>query len=91
MVKSRVVSVSRGLRMGWFCSFCKNSLRTFCLLTLLQVPVVLCASAAQVYQIGDDVPAGDEDLMWVDRNPYFEAAMTLFRIEDTEDHEDYLL
>ena len=77
--------------MGWFCSFCKNSLRTFCLLTLLQVPVAFCASAAQVYQIGDDVPAGDEDFMWVDRNPYFEAAMTLFHIKDTEDHEDYLL
>ena len=77
--------------MGWFFSFCKDSLRTFCLLTLLQVPVTFCASAAQVYQIGDDVPDGDEDFMWVDRNPYFEAAMTLFHIKDTEDHEDYIL
>ena len=51
----------------------------------------LYASTAQVYEIGEDVPAGDENLMWLDRNPYFEAAMSLFHIEDTEEHEDYLL
>lgn len=44
-----------------------------------------------MYEIGEDVPGGDENFMWIDRNPYFEAAMALFHIEDTEEHDDYPL
>jgi len=60
-------------------------------LLLFNVVPASCASSAQVYQIGDEVNANNEDYMWVDRNPYFDAAMLLFNIEDTEKHDDYYL
>ena len=55
------------------------------------LPVALCASDAEVYEIGVDVDGTDENLMWVDRNPYFDAAMALFHIVDTEEHDDHYL
>lgn len=63
-------------RMGFFCC-------------LFNLPFTLGASSAVVYEIGNDVATGGEDFMWVDRNPYFEAAMALFNIEDTQNHDYY--
>ena len=54
MVMARVVEFVKRASHG-FLSFCKDSLRVYCLLTLLQVPAALCASTAQVYEIGNDV------------------------------------
>ena len=90
MVMARVVEFVKRASLG-FLSFCKDTLRIYCLLVLLQVPLALCASTAQVYEIGDDVPGGNENLMWIDHNPYFDAAMALFNIVDTEEHDEYYL
>ena len=88
MVSTRVVDfvkrASRGLLY-----ICHDAWLVSLVLVLWNVSAAFAASTAQVYEIGTD--CDNEDLMWVDHNPYFDAAMVLFNIEDTEGHEEYYL
>ena len=91
MVMARVVQfVKRAPRGFLFCRW--DMLSIFIQLILISfLPVALCASDAEVYEIGVEVDGNDENLMWVDRNPYFDAALTLFHVVDTEEHDDHYL
>ena len=86
MVMARpVVVLKRALRgfcYAFRCYAVRNAGCISCVLILSNAHPALCASTAQVYEIGDEVPGNDENYMWVDRNPYFETAMTLFHIEE---------
>ena len=91
MVMARVIPfVKRAPRGFLFCRW--DVLSIFIQFILISfLPVALCASDAEVYEIGVDVDGTDENLMWVDRNPYFDAALTLFHVVDTEEHDDHYL
>ena len=75
MVMARVVQFVKRAPRGF--SFCRLDMLKICIQLILinLLPVAFCASAAVVYEIGDEVAGTDENFMWVDRNPYFEAAM----------------
>ena len=86
MVKALVVEFVERAPRGSLFHFGNMFNICFLLILVNLLPVALCASTAQVYALGDDVPAANENFMWVDRNPFFDAAMERFNIEDTESH-----